>query len=44
MAELQKMKVEQEAQMQSEKDHYEGKLLAMRLAEESSRREIENLR
>nr|XP_020671495.1 centrosomal protein of 83 kDa isoform X2 [Pogona vitticeps] len=44
LAELQKMKVEQEAQMQSEKDHYEGKLLAMRLAEESSRREIENLR
>ncbi|KAJ7329915.1 hypothetical protein JRQ81_016089 [Phrynocephalus forsythii] len=44
LAELEKMKVEHEGQKQSEKDHCEGKLLAMQLAEESSRREIESFR
>ncbi|XP_062990756.1 centrosomal protein of 83 kDa [Elgaria multicarinata webbii] len=44
LAELEKNKVEQDAQRQSEKDQYEEKLSAMQLTEESSRREIQNLR
>ncbi|XP_061495545.1 centrosomal protein of 83 kDa isoform X2 [Rhineura floridana] len=44
LAELEKIKVEQDTQRQSEKDQYEEKLSAMQLTEESSRREIQNLR
>ncbi|XP_053884127.1 centrosomal protein of 83 kDa isoform X1 [Malaclemys terrapin pileata] len=44
LAELEKMKVEQDAWRQSEKDEYEEKLRVMQLAEESSRRELQNVR
>ncbi|XP_066489502.1 centrosomal protein of 83 kDa isoform X1 [Tiliqua scincoides] len=44
IAELEKNKMEQDAQRQSEKDRYEEKLSTMQLAEESSKREIQNLR
>nr|XP_008176957.1 centrosomal protein of 83 kDa isoform X1 [Chrysemys picta bellii]XP_042715751.1 centrosomal protein of 83 kDa isoform X1 [Chrysemys picta bellii]XP_042715752.1 centrosomal protein of 83 kDa isoform X1 [Chrysemys picta bellii] len=44
LAELEKMKVEQDAWRQSEKDEYEEKLHVMQLAEESSRRELQNVR
>ncbi|XP_065262077.1 centrosomal protein of 83 kDa [Emys orbicularis] len=44
LAELEKMKVEQDAWRQSEKDEYEEKLCVMQLAEESSRRELQNVR
>lgn len=38
------MKVEQDAWRQSEKDEYEEKLRVMQLAEESNRRELQNVR
>ncbi|XP_030404398.1 centrosomal protein of 83 kDa isoform X6 [Gopherus evgoodei] len=44
LAELEKMKVEQDAWRQSEKDEYEEKLHFMQLAEESIRRELQNVR
>ncbi|KAM9169858.1 centrosomal protein of 83 kDa isoform 5-T6 [Pangshura tecta] len=44
LAELEKMKVEQDAWRQSEKDEYEEKLHVMQLAEESIRRELQNVR
>ncbi|XP_053111768.1 centrosomal protein of 83 kDa isoform X2 [Hemicordylus capensis] len=44
LAELEKNKMEQDAQRQLEKDRYEEKLSGMQLAEESGRREIQNLR
>ncbi|XP_042325958.1 centrosomal protein of 83 kDa [Sceloporus undulatus] len=44
LAELEKVKVEQDAQRQSEKDQYAEKLSTMQLAEESTKREIQNLR
>ncbi|XP_044310874.1 centrosomal protein of 83 kDa isoform X1 [Varanus komodoensis] len=44
LAELEKFKVEQDAQRQSEKDQYDAKLSAVQLTEESSRKEIQNLR
>ncbi|KAM7178825.1 centrosomal protein of 83 kDa isoform 3-T4 [Macrochelys suwanniensis] len=44
LAELEKMKVEQDAWRQSEKDEYEEKLHVIQLAEESSRRELQNVR
>ncbi|KAJ6656375.1 hypothetical protein lerEdw1_003878 [Lerista edwardsae] len=44
IAELEKNKMEQDAQRQSENDRYEEKLSSMQLAEESSKREIQNLR
>ncbi|XP_048691537.1 centrosomal protein of 83 kDa isoform X3 [Caretta caretta] len=44
LGELEKMKVEQDAWRQSEKDEYEEKLRVMHLAEESNRRELQNVR
>lgn len=44
IAELEKNKMEQDAQRQSDKDQYEEKLSSMQIAEESSKREIQNLR
>ncbi|XP_038259647.1 centrosomal protein of 83 kDa isoform X1 [Dermochelys coriacea] len=44
LGELEKMKVEQDAWRQSEKDEYEEKLRVMQLAEESNRRELQNVR
>ncbi|XP_070611939.1 centrosomal protein of 83 kDa [Erythrolamprus reginae] len=44
LTELEKSKMEQDAQRQSEKDRYEEKISALRLEEESTKREIQNLR
>nr|XP_028602994.1 centrosomal protein of 83 kDa isoform X2 [Podarcis muralis] len=44
LSELEKIKVEQDAQRQLEKDEYKEKLSALQVAEESSRREIKDLR
>ncbi|XP_073183636.1 centrosomal protein of 83 kDa isoform X4 [Lepidochelys kempii] len=44
LGELEKIKVEQDAWRQSEKDEYEEKLRVMHLAEESNRRELQNVR
>uniref|UniRef100_A0A803T1H1 Centrosomal protein 83 n=1 Tax=Anolis carolinensis TaxID=28377 RepID=A0A803T1H1_ANOCA len=44
LAELKKEIVEQDTQKQSQKDQYEKKLSTLQLAEESSKREIQNLR
>ncbi|KAM3832603.1 centrosomal protein of 83 kDa isoform 2-T2 [Vipera latastei] len=44
LTELEKTRMEQDAQRQSEKDQYEEKISAMRLEGESSKREIQNLR
>uniref|UniRef100_A0A8C8SR61 Centrosomal protein 83 n=1 Tax=Pelusios castaneus TaxID=367368 RepID=A0A8C8SR61_9SAUR len=44
LAELEKLKMEQDAWRQSEKEGYEEKLRVMQLAEESSRRELQNIR
>ncbi|XP_006027116.1 centrosomal protein of 83 kDa [Alligator sinensis] len=44
LAELEKNKVEQDARWQSEKGQYEEKLRVVQLAEESSKRELQNVR
>ncbi|XP_028602994.2 centrosomal protein of 83 kDa isoform X2 [Podarcis muralis] len=44
LSELEKIKVEQDTQRQLEKDEYKEKLSALQVAEESSRREIKDLR
>lgn len=44
LAELEKMKVEHDAWRQSEKDQCEEKLRASQMAEESARRELQNIR
>ncbi|NXN33434.1 CEP83 protein, partial [Nycticryphes semicollaris] len=44
VAELEKMKLEQDTWRQSEKDQYEEKLRALQMAEESSRKELQRLR
>uniref|UniRef100_A0A8D0L9U3 Centrosomal protein 83 n=1 Tax=Sphenodon punctatus TaxID=8508 RepID=A0A8D0L9U3_SPHPU len=44
LAELEKMKGEQDGLRQSEKDQFEERLRVIQLAEESSRRELQNIR
>ncbi|XP_009672845.1 centrosomal protein of 83 kDa isoform X1 [Struthio camelus] len=44
LADLEKMKVEQDTWKQSEKDQYEEKLRVVQLAEESSKKELQRLR
>ncbi|KAM5288493.1 centrosomal protein of 83 kDa isoform 1-T1 [Ctenodactylus gundi] len=44
LADLEKMKVEQEAWRHAEKDQYEEKLRASQMAEDSARRELQNIR
>ncbi|XP_054844676.1 centrosomal protein of 83 kDa [Eublepharis macularius] len=44
LAVIEKNKMEQDTERQSEKDQYEEKISALQLAEESNRREIQNLR
>ncbi|XP_014744764.1 PREDICTED: centrosomal protein of 83 kDa isoform X2 [Sturnus vulgaris] len=44
LADLEKMKTEQDSWRQSEKDQYEEKLRAVQMAEESSKKELQRLR
>ncbi|XP_039560131.1 centrosomal protein of 83 kDa isoform X1 [Passer montanus] len=44
LADLEKMKLEQDSWRQSEKDQYEEKLRAVQMAEESSKKELQRLR
>ncbi|XP_008941623.1 PREDICTED: centrosomal protein of 83 kDa, partial [Merops nubicus] len=44
LADLEKIKVEQDTQRQSEKDQYEEKLRVLQMAEESSKKELQRLR
>ncbi|XP_060101984.1 centrosomal protein of 83 kDa-like [Heteronotia binoei] len=44
LAEMEKNKMEQDCERQLERDQYEKKISSLQLAEESSRREIQNLR
>ncbi|KFP96030.1 Centrosomal protein of 83 kDa, partial [Leptosomus discolor] len=44
LTDLEKMKLEQDTWRQSEKDHYEEKLRAVQMAEESSKKELQRLR